>query len=423
MTYNINRFAKTQINTTMLLNIALIITLALILYYLVSLLKLPGILGLIVAGIIVGPSVLNVVDPEVSIILKELKTAALIVILIRAGLGINRKTLHKVGRPAINMSFIPGVIEGCMVMTAAHYLFDFTWIEGGILGFIIAAVSPAVVVPTMLDLKDKGFGKKKEVPTLVLAGASVDDVFAITIFSVFTGLAAGSSINIGHLIWSVPAGIVLGAVLGALLGMALVWFFKKFHIRDTKKVIIFMIVAVAFYELTEMERLKQIIPLAGLLGIMAIGFIILEKYGKLAKRLASKFNKVWVLSEILLFVYIGTEVQINQLDASIVGVGLLILLLGLMARSFGVWLSLLGSELNSQEKLFCVIAYWPKATVQAAIGAVPLTLIEAGKLGDVSIETGQIILAIAVLSIITTAPIGAIGIKLFGPRLLGKDEE
>ena len=406
----------------MLLNIALIISIALIFYYLFSLVKLPGILGLIVAGVLVGPSGLNVVDPEVSVIFKELKTAALIVILIRAGLGINKETLHKVGRPAINMSFIPGVLEGSVVLLAAVFLFDFTWIEGGMLGFIIAAVSPAVVVPTMLDLKDKGYGQKKEVPTLVLAGASVDDVFAITIFSVFTGLAAGSSINIGHILWSVPAGIVLGALFGAILGIGLVWFFKKFHIRDTKKVIIFMIVAVVFYELTELDSLKAIIPLAGLLGIMAIGFVILEKYSKLAKRLSAKFNKVWVLSEILLFVYIGTEVQLNQLDASLVGLGLLILFVGLLARSTGVWISLLGSELNIRERLFCVIAYWPKATVQAAIGAVPLTMIEAGKLGEVSSETGQVILAMAVLSIVVTAPLGAIGIKTFGPHLLSREK-
>jgi NhaP-type Na+/H+ or K+/H+ antiporter len=406
----------------MLLNIALIITLALVLYYLFSKAKLPGILGLIAAGIIVGPSVLNLVDPEVSRLLKELKTAALIVILIRAGLGINRETLHKVGRPAINMSFIPGVIEGSIVMLAAHYLFGFSWVEGGMLGFIIAAVSPAVVVPTMLELKDKGFGKKKEIPTLVLAGASVDDVFAITIFSVFTGLAAGSAVNVGHILWSVPAGIILGALIGMVLGLALVWFFRKFHIRDTKKVIIFMIVAVIYYEISEMESLKAIIPLAGLLGIMGIGFIILEKYGKLAQRLSAKFNKVWVLSEILLFVYIGTEVQINQLDASLVGTGLLILLAGLAFRSLGVWISLLGTSLNNKEKLFCIIAYWPKATVQAAIGAVPLTLIQAGKLGNVSVEVGQMILAMAVLSIVTTAPLGAIGIKIFGPKLLSKEE-
>jgi len=405
----------------MLLNIALIITLALVLYYLFSLVKLPGILGLIVAGVLVGPSGFNVVVPEVSAILKELKTAALIVILIRAGLGINRDTLHKVGRPAINMSFIPGVFEGAMVMLVAHYFFHFSWIEGGMLGFIIAAVSPAVVVPTMLDLKDKGYGRSKEVPTLVLAGASVDDVFAITLFGVFTGLAAGSAIDIGHIIWSVPAGIILGALVGALLGHILVWFFKTFHIRDTKKVIIFMMVSVVFYELTEMESLKKLIPLAGLLGVMAIGFVILEKYSKLAKRLAAKFNKVWVLSEILLFVYIGTEVQLHQLDTSLVGTGLLVLVLGLTARSLGVGLSLLRSKLNIKERLFCVMAYWPKATVQAAIGAVPLTLIAEGKLGNVSLETGQIILAMAVLSIVVTAPLGAICIKAFGPRLLQKD--
>ncbi|WP_430809728.1 MULTISPECIES: cation:proton antiporter [unclassified Carboxylicivirga] len=405
----------------MLLNIALIVTLALILYYVFSLVRLPGILGLIVAGVVVGPGVLNVVDPEVSLLLKELKTAALLVILIRAGLGINRETLHKVGRPAINMSFIPGVFEGLTVMAMAHYIFHFSWIEGGMLGFIIAAVSPAVVVPTMLDLKDKGWGRKKEVPTLVLAGASVDDVFAITIFSVFVGLAAGAEIHVGQLLWQVPAGIVMGALLGCLLGIALVAFFKHFHIRDTKKVIIFMIVAVVFYELCEYEAVKSMIPVAGLLGIMAIGFIILERYGKLAKRLSAKFNKVWVLSEILLFVYIGTEVQINQLDTELLGAGLLLLVLGLAARSAGVWIVLLSSALNNKEKLFCVIAYWPKATVQAAIGAVPLTLIEAGKLGSVPIETGQIILAMAVLSIVTTAPLGAIGIKAFGPRLLSKN--
>jgi len=278
-----------------------------------------------------------------------------------------------------------------------------------------------VVVPTMLELKDKGYGQKKEVPTLVLAGASVDDVFAITIFGVFTGLAAGTEINLGHILWSVPTGILLGALLGALLGVGLVWFFKKYHIRDTKKVIIFMIVAVGYYELSEMESLKAIMPLAGLLGIMAIGFVILEKYDVLAKRLSLKFNKVWVLSEILLFVYIGTEVQLNQLSTSLVGTGLLILFVGLLARSIGVWVSLMKSDLNTKERLFCVMAYWPKATVQAAIGAVPLSMIGAGQLGDVSLETGQMILAMAVLSIVITAPLGAICIKAFGPKLLSKE--
>ncbi len=406
----------------MLIDFALIILVALLLNYLFTLVKLPGILGMIFTGILLGPSVFDWVNPEVSTFLKEFKTVALIVILIRAGLGINKQTLHKVGRPAINMSFIPGILEGTTVLLIAHYILGFTFIEGGILGFIIAAVSPAVVVPAMLDLKDKGYGQKKEVPTLVLAGASVDDVFAITIFSLFTGLAAGNAIDYGHIFWSVPVGIALGALFGALIGLALVVFFKKYHIRDTKKVIIFMIVAVVFYEFTEWETIKEFVPLAGLLGIMAIGFIILEKYNKLANRLSVKFNKVWVLAEILLFVYIGTEVQISELNASLIGIGLLILLLGLIARSVGVWLSLIGSNLNTKERLFSVIAYLPKATVQAAIGAVPLTLIGEGKLGDVTTETGQTILALAVLSIVVTAPIGAIGIKLLGPHLLEKSE-
>nr|WP_319399079.1 cation:proton antiporter [uncultured Carboxylicivirga sp.] len=406
----------------MLIDFALIILTALLLNYLFTLVKLPGILGMIFTGILLGPSVFNLVDPEVAVFMKEFKTAALIVILIRAGLGINKKTLHNVGRPAINLSFIPGVLEGTTVLLIAHYILGFSFIEGGMLGFIIAAVSPAVVVPAMLDLKDKGYGAKKDVPTLVLAGASVDDVFAITIFGVFTGLAAGNAIDYTHILWSVPIGIALGALLGALIGLVLVWFFKRYHIRDTKKVIIFMIIAVMFYEFTEWESLKEIVPLAGLLGIMGIGFMILEKYDKLANRLSAKFNKVWVLAEILLFVYIGTEVQISQLNASLIGSGLLILLLGLTARSIGVWLSLLGSKLNNKERIFSVIAYLPKATVQAAIGAVPLTMIGEGRLGDVTTQTGQTILALAVLSIVVTAPIGAIGIKVFGPHLLEKAE-
>lgn len=403
----------------MLIDFALIILTALLLNYIFTLLKLPGILGMIAAGILLGPSVFNAIDVDVQSILREFKTAALIVILIRAGLGISKTTLKKVGKPAIRMSFIPGVLEGTAILFIAHFLFGFTYIEGGMLGFIIAAVSPAVVVPQMLELKEGGFGNKKDVPTLVLAGASLDDVFAITIFSVFVGLASGNAVNIGHILWSVPLGIILGAAFGAVIGFLLVWFFKKHHIRDTKKVIIFMIFSVVFYEVSELDSIKNLIPLAGLLGIMATGFVILEKYSILATRLAAKFNKVWVLAEMLLFVYIGTELKLDQLNKSLLVSGLILLALGLCARSIGVWISLLGSELNTKEKWFCVIAYFPKATVQAAIGAVPLTLIMNGKM-NVSIEIGQTILALAVLSIVVTAPLGAIGIKLTGPKLLEK---
>lgn len=403
-----------------MIDVAFIILFALLGNYLFSKLGLPGLLGMIVTGLILGPSGFDLIDPEIHALLKEFKTVALIVILIRAGLGISKETLHRIGGPAIRMSFIPGVIEGLTVMLISYLLLGLQLYESGMLGFIIAAVSPAVVVPTMLQLKEAGFGKNKEVPTLVLAGASLDDVFAITIFSVFAGLAAGDATNWTYLILGVPGGILLGAAIGAIIGFVFTWFFKKYHLRDTMKVIIFMIVSVIFYEVTEMPPVKKIVPIAALLGIMAIGFVLLEKYDILANRMAMKFNKIWVFAEILLFVYIGSEVRIADVNTSLVGVGVLILGVGLIARSIGVYLSLLRSELNGKEKLFCVIAYWPKATVQAAMGAVPLTMVMSGQIKSMSEQTGHLILTMAVLSIVLTAPLGAIGIKLGGPKLLNR---
>ncbi len=402
----------------MLINIALVILTALVMNFIFTKCGLPGILGMIATGIVLGPSVANLIAPNVLELLQELKTAALIVILIRAGLGIQKETLNKIGGPAIRMSFIPCIFEGIAVTAAAYYLLALPFFEAGMLGFIIAAVSPAVVVPQMLELKEGGFGKEKEIPTLILAGASADDIFSITIFTVFTGLASGVSANITHLLVSVPLGIVLGALVGAVIGFVLVWFFKRFHMRDTIKVIIFISIAIIFNYLSELEAIKEVIPIAGLLGIMAIGFVILNKYAVLAKRLSGKFNRIWVLAEIFLFVYLGSQVRIETLNGPVLGVGLLILAIGLTARSFGVLVSLLGSKLNFSEKLFSIIAYIPKATVQAAIGAVPLTMVYDGKMTTMTIESGQVILTIAVLSIVVTAPMGAIGIKLTGKRLL-----
>lgn len=404
-----------------MVDIAFIILLALLGNIAFKKIGLPGILGMIAAGIVLGPSVLNLIDPEVQAILKEFKTVALIVILFRAGLGINKDTLNRIGGPAIRMGFIPAIIEGATVTLVSYWFLDLSVYAAGMLGFIIAAVSPAIVVPSMLELRDQGYGKEKGVPTLVLAGASLDDIIAITIFGVFVSLAAGASANWTYVFVGVPAGIIAGALIGLALGYFFTWFFKKYHIRDTMKVIIFMIVAVIFYDTSELPAVKNIIPVAALLGIMAIGFIILEKYDRLANRMALKFNKIWVLAEILLFVYIGTEVQLKEVDYSIVAVGLIIIIIGLMGRSLGVWISLLGSALNNREKVFCMIAYLPKATVQAAMGAVPLTLILNGNITTFSEEIGQLILAMAVLSIIFTAPLGAIGIRLAGKRTLTKE--
>ena len=401
-----------------MVDIAFIILFALIGNVVFEKLGLPGILGMIAAGIGLGPSGFDLIDPEIQAVLKEFKTIALIVILFRAGLGINKDTLNRIGGPAIRMGFIPVIVEGLVVTVISFYLLDLPWYAAGMLGFIIAAVSPAVVVPSMLKLKEMGLGEKKAIPTLILAGASLDDIFAITIFGVFGSLAAGTSADWTYVFVSVPLGILLGAGIGALLGLFAVWFFKKFHMRDTMKVILFMIAALIFYDIAELPEVKNFIPIAALLGIMAIGFVLLERYDVLANRMAMKFNKIWVLAEILLFVYIGTEVQLSEIDTSMIGIGILVLLIGLVARSAGVWVSLLGSNLNEKEKLFCMIAYWPKATVQAAMGAVPLTLILNGTITSMDESIGQLILAMAVLSIVFTAPLGAIGIRTTGPKLL-----
>jgi NhaP-type Na+/H+ or K+/H+ antiporter len=404
-----------------MIDVAFIILFALIGNYLFNKAGLPGLLGMMVTGMMLGPSGFDVINPEIHALLKEFKTVALIVILIRAGLGISKETLNRIGGPAIRMSFIPGIVEGAAIMALSYWLLDLSVFEAGMLGFIIAAVSPAVVVPAMLHLKDIGFGMKKGVPTLVLAGASLDDVFAITIFGVFAGLAAGDATNWTYVFLGVPAGILLGAFIGVAIGFAFTWFFKKYHLRDTMKVIIFLIISVIFYEVVEFPQVKSIVPIAALLGIMAIGFVLLEKYDILANRMALKFNKIWVFSEILLFVYIGSEVRLTDVNTSLIGAGILIIAIGLIARSLGVYLSLVRSHLNAKEKLFCVIAYWPKATVQAAMGAVPLTMIANGQITNMSVERGQLILTMAVLSIITTAPLGAIGIKIMGPRLLDQE--
>ncbi len=401
-----------------MIDVALIVLFALLGNVLFKKLGLPGILGMIAAGILLGPSTLDMIAPEIQSVLKEFKTIALIVILFRAGLGIDKETLNRIGGPAIRMGFVPVIIEGITVTAVSYWLLGLPLYAAGMLGFIIAAVSPAIVVPSMLKLQEMGLGKKKGIPTLILAGASLDDIIAITIFGVFGSLAAGATANWTYVFVLVPSGILAGAVIGAALGFLAVWFFKKYHMRDTMKVILFMIVAVVFYEATETPEIKEILPVAALLGIMAIGFVLLERYDVLANRMAVKFNKIWVLAEILLFVYIGTEVRIAEIDPTILGIGLLVLIIGLLARSIGVWLSLAGSALNGKEKRFCMIAYWPKATVQAAMGAVPLGMISSGQISTMDLGTGQMILAMSVLSIVFTAPLGAIGIKWAGPKML-----
>jgi NhaP-type Na+/H+ or K+/H+ antiporter len=390
----------------MSLSLALIIIFGLILNKAFDKISLPGLLGMLILGIIIGPYGLNLISPEVLAVSADLRKIALIIILIRAGLGLKKDTLKKVGLPAIKMSFIPGLFEGFTILFVGSYLLGISRIEAGMLAFIVAAVSPAVVVPSMLILIEEGKGKLKGIPTLVLAGASIDDVVAITLFSTFLGFYGGKNVNIALKILNIPVSIILGVVVGLLTGLLLIDLFKRFHMRDTKKVLL-LISGGIILTLIE-DFIKTPINFASLIGVMTIGFIIMEKYGALGRRLAKKFNGIWVFAELLLFVLVGAEVNIYvALEAG--GVGLLIIFIGLIARSIGVMISLMGSNLNFKERLFCVVAYTPKATVQAAIGAVPLAY---------GVASGELILAIAVLAIIVTAPLGAFGIRFLGEKWL-----
>lgn len=369
--------------------------------------KLPGLLGMLMVGILIGPHGFNLLSNEIMMASADLRKIALIVILLRAGLGIEKEAIKKIGRPAISMSFIPGVLEGFTIAYLAMKFFGFTFVQGGILGFIIAAVSPAVIVPSMLDLIDKGIGKEKNIPTLILTGASIDDVFAITIFSIFLGMYGGGHVNIGARLFSIPLSIILGIIAGTIIGIILIKIFERYKIRDTKKMLFILSAAIL---LTTFETIiKAKIEISGLLGVMAIGFIIYDKMPGLGKRMALKFNKLWVFAEILLFVLVGVQVNVAlALDSGYKGI--LLIAIGLLARSMGVILSLIGTELNMKERLFCILAYTPKATVQAAIGAIPLS---------VGVASGDLILSLAVLSIVITAPLGSIAIKASGNKLLG----
>ena len=390
----------------MALSMAFIVLAGLLLNYIFTKLKLPGFLGMIILGAAAGPYGFNFLDKNLIEISGDLRTIALIIILLRAGLGISRSELKKVGTIALKFTCIPGLIEGFTVAFVSMKLLGFSFIEGGMLGFIIAAVSPAVVVPFMIFLTENKIGTQKGIPTIILAGASADDVFAITLFTVFLGLYGGSSANPFLQVLGIPLSIILGTAVGIITGIILVRVFKKFHIRDTKKVLIILSISIF---LKGMENfLQDKIEIASLIGVMTIGFIILEKLPAVAGRLSGKFNKIWVFAEILLFVLVGAQVNIHvAVDAGMTGI--VIILAGLAGRSIGGYISTIGSNLNMKERLFCILAYIPKATVQAAIGGIPLA---AG------VASGDVILAIAVLSIIITAPAGAVLMKLSYKNLL-----
>lgn len=391
----------------MLLSIALILIVGFIFSSIFSRLRLPGLLGLILTGIILGPYGLDLLDPKILSISADIRQIALIVILFRAGLTMNISDLKKNGRPAILMTFLPATFEIITVTILAPLLFGISTLEAAILGAVLGAVSPAVVVPRMIFLIENGYGKAKGIPQMILAGASVDDVFVIVLFTSFLGMFQGNGFNFFSLL-SVPVAILFGILLGILMGYLMVKLFKYLHIRDTVKVLV--ILSICFLMVSLEESLKGIFPISGLLGVMASGGIILKLYPLLAKRINTKFSKVWLGSEVFLFVLVGSVTDITALSEAGVAVVLLIVI-SLIFRMLAVFLSVSGTNLTVKEKLFTAGAYTPKATVQAAIGSLPLAM---------GVPAGSLILSVAVLAIILTAPLGATFIDLSYKKLLEK---
>lgn len=398
----------------MLTSLSLIFLVGLAMGAICQKLKLPRIIGMLVTGIVLGPYVLDFLDPSILSISADLRKMALIIILIKAGLSLDLNDLKKVGRPAVMMSFVPASCEILAYTVFAPLLLDVTRTEGALMGAVLSAVSPAVVVPRMVQLMEKKYGTEKAIPQMILAGASCDDIFVIVLFTTFLGIAQGGHANIMDFV-NIPISIILGVLLGAITGYLLYLFFetsyaRKHYVRNSMKVII--VLGVSFLLIAIEGWMEGKISVSGLLAVTSMAVVLKMKSTTfVSKRLSEKFGKLWLAAEVILFVLVGAAVDIRYtLNAGIAAVALIFLALAI--RSCGVLLCTIGTSLTGKERLFCVIAYLPKATVQAAIGSVPLA---AG------LSCGKIILSVAVMGIVITAPLGAFGMDMTYQRLLTKE--
>ncbi len=393
----------------MLISIAYMLLLGMLSGWICKKLHLPSLIGMILTGVVLGPYVCNLIDPSILSISSQLRKIALIIILTRAGLSLDINDLKKVGRPAILMCFVPACFEIVGMVILAPLLLGINTLDAAIMGAVVAAVSPAVVVPKMIKLMEEGYGTKQGIPQLILAGASVDDVFVIVMFTAFTGLAQGENISVMSFV-NIPISIIIGIIVGIITGICLAVFFQKVHIRDTSKVII--VLCISFILVTLEDSLAGIIPFASLIAVMCLGIALQKKRKVVAERLSLKFNKLWVAAELLLFVLVGSTVDINYIW--IAGIWTVVLILGVLVfRVIGVLVCLIKTPLNVKERFFCMMAYTPKATVQAAIGGVPLAL---------GLTCGNIVLTVAVMAIVITAPLGAIMIDASYKKLLQKED-
>lgn len=400
-----------------IISIGIVILLGILCIKCLGKLKVPAFLGFLLIGIILGPYVTNILNIEFMGLTREIATFSMVILLIRAGLGLSRDALRKVGRVAVEMSSIPSICEGITIMILGHFLLGISFIESGMLGFILAAVSPAILVPRMINLINKKIGTSKGVPAILLTGSSADDVIAITIFSVFLGMYTGVNINIAWSIASIPISLIMGILVGFLTGSALIYAFKKWNFSGVEKLFITLATAILLNALG--EALQGKVPIAGLVGVMVIGFLLFDRIPKTALELSNKYSHIWIAAEILIFVLLGSQIDLSLLlktpeglFAPVIIAGIIIICIGLLGRFIGVFISLGKSGLNNKEKIFCMVSYIPKANVQATIGAVPLA---AG------VASGELILVISAISIIFTAPLGAILMDSLNEKLLTKD--
>ena len=368
-------------------------------------LHLPSLVGMLIVGIVLSPYALNLLSPELLNISADIRQLALIIILTRAGLSFDLAELKKNGRSAIMLCFVPALFEIVGYIVFGLWLLDIPWKDAAIMGCVMAAVSPAVIVPRMLKLKEEGYGTNKGIPQMIMAGASADDIFVIVLFTSLIALPSEKGFDLG-ILWKIPCSIVLGIGAGLLFGWLFARFFKKVHIRDSIKVIILICFSISFISVENL--IENAIPFSGLLAVIAMSAMLYRNHGACAKRLSVKYNKLWLVAEIFLFVLVGAEVDVRfalQAGAMIIAV----MALAMIFRLVGVWLCVIGTKLTAKERLFCMIAYMPKATVQAAIGAIPLSM---------GLACGQTVLTAAVLAILITAPVGAFLIDMLYKKLL-----
>lgn len=400
----------------MLTSLSLIFLVGLAMGAICQKIKLPRIIGMLATGIILGPYVLDLLDPSILRISAELRKMALIIILLKAGLSLDLQDLKKAGRSAIMLSFVPASCEIIGYILLAPVLLGVNHIEAAVMGAVLAAVSPAVVVPRMVSLMERKYGTERAIPQMIMAGASCDDIFVIVLFTTFLSMTQGGTANVLDFV-NIPVSIVLGILLGGIFGFLLCLFFetayaKKHCIRNSMKVII--VLGVSFLLIAIEGWLEETVAVSGLLAVVSMACVIrLKSTAFVSKRLSEKFGKLWLAAEVILFVLVGAAVDIRYTLTLGAGLQAVLLIFGaLVFRTIGVLLSVAGTKLNRKERLFCVIAYLPKATVQAAIGSVPLA---AG------LACGKTVLSVAVLAIILTAPLGAIGIDRSYASLLKKE--